>query len=152
MRGAVVTTGYYKNEEATKAAFTSDGWLKTGDMGTQNRFGTVFIKGRCKNMILTGSGQNIYPEEIEDLINRIPYVAESLIVGRNHAIVAIVVVDYDAAKANGINNEQAVAMVEKNIFALNAKLPSYSQIARCEFRNEPFEKTPKQSIKRFMYN
>ncbi len=152
VRGAVVTTGYYKNEEATKAAFTSDGWLKTGDMGTQNRFGTVFIKGRCKNMILTGSGQNIYPEEIEDLINRIPYVAESLIVGRNHAIVAIVVVDYDAAKANGINNEQAVAMVEKNIFALNAKLPSYSQIARCEFRNEPFEKTPKQSIKRFMYN
>ena len=152
VRGAVVTTGYYKNEEATKASFTSDGWLKTGDMGTQNRFGTVFIKGRCKNMILTGSGQNIYPEEIEDLINRIPYVAESLVVGRNHAIVAIVVVDNEAAKANGINGEQACVLVEKSIFALNSKLPVYSQVARCEFRNEPFEKTPKQSIKRFMYN
>ena len=152
VRGAVVTTGYYKNEEATKAAFTSDGWLKTGDMGTQNRFGTVFIKGRCKNMILTGSGQNIYPEEVEDLINRIPYVAESLVVGRNHAIVALVVVDREAAKANGISGEQACAQVEKAVFALNAKLPAYSQIARCEFRNEPFEKTPKQSIKRFMYN
>ena len=152
VRGAVVTTGYYKNEEATKASFTSDGWLKTGDMGTQNRFGTVFIKGRCKNMILTGSGQNIYPEEIEDLINRIPYVAESLVVGRNHAIIAIVVVDNEAAKANGINGEQACVLVEKSIFALNSKLPAYSQVARCEFRNEPFEKTPKQSIKRFMYN
>ena len=152
VRGAVVTTGYYKNEEATKAAFTSDGWLKTGDMGTQNRFGTVFIKGRCKNMILTGSGQNIYPEEIEDLINRIPYVAESLVVGRNHAIVALVAVDREAAKANGISGEQACVQVEKAVFALNAKLPAYSQIARCEFRNEPFEKTPKQSIKRFMYN
>ena len=152
VRGAVVTTGYYKNEEATKASFTSDGWLKTGDMGTQNRFGTVFIKGRCKNMILTGSGQNIYPEEIEDLINRIPYVAESLVVGRNHAIIAIVVVDNEAAKANGINGEQTCVLVEKSIFALNSKLPVYSQVARCEFRNEPFEKTPKQSIKRFMYN
>ena len=152
VRGAVVTTGYYKNEEATKAAFTSDGWLKTGDMGTQDRYGTVFIKGRCKNMILTGSGQNIYPEEIEDLINRIPYVAESLVVGRNHAIVALVVVDQDMVKNNGIDGEQAVVAVEKEIFALNAKLPAYSQIARCEFRNEPFEKTPKQSIKRFMYN
>ena len=152
VRGAVVTTGYYKNEEATKASFTSDGWLKTGDMGTQNRFGTVFIKGRCKNMILTGSGQNIYPEEIEDLINRIPYVAESLVVGRNHAIVAIVVVDNEAAKSNGISGEQARDLVEKAVFALNSKLPAYSQIARCEFRNEPFEKTPKQSIKRFMYN
>ena len=152
VRGAVVTTGYYKNEEATKAAFTSDGWLKTGDMGTQDRYGTVFIKGRCKNMILTGSGQNIYPEEIEDLINRIPYVAESLVVGRNHAIVALVVVDQDMAKNSGISGEQATVLVEKEVFALNAKLPAYSQIARCEFRNEPFEKTPKQSIKRFMYN
>ena len=152
VRGDVVTVGYYKNEEATKAAFTNDGWLKTGDMGTQNRYGTVFIKGRCKNMILTSSGQNIYPEEIEDLINRLPYVAESLVVGRNHAIIAIVVVDNDSVKAAGMTPEQAVATVEKSVAALNAKLPSYSQIARCEFRNEPFEKTPKQSIKRFMYN
>ncbi len=152
VRGDVVTIGYYKNDEATKSSFTHDGWLKTGDMGTQNRYGTVFIKGRCKNMILTGSGQNIYPEEIEELINRLPYVTESLVVGRNHAVVAIVVVDNDAAKNAGLDNEQAVAAVEKSIVALNAKLPAYSQIARCEFRDEPFEKTPKQSIKRFMYN
>ena len=152
VRGTVVTTGYYKNEEATKASFTNDGWLKTGDMGTQDRYGTVYIKGRCKNMILTGSGQNIYPEEIEDMINRIEYVSESIVVGRNHAIIAIIVTDKDAAKANGLNDEQLTATVEKSIFALNAKLPAYSHIARCEFRNEPFEKTPKQSIKRFMYN
>ena len=152
VRGAVVTTGYYKNEEATKASFTNDGWLKTGDMGTQDRFGTVYIKGRCKNMILTGSGQNIYPEEIEDMINRLQYVSESLVVGRNHAIVAIIVPDNDAAKANDVNGEQLATLIEKEIFALNSKLPAYSQIARCEFRNEPFEKTPKQSIKRFMYN
>ncbi|MBO7271702.1 MAG: AMP-binding protein, partial [Bacteroidaceae bacterium] len=152
VRGTVVTTGYYKNEEATKASFTNDGWLKTGDMGTQDRYGTVYIKGRCKNMILTGSGQNIYPEEIEDMINRIEYVLESLVVGRNHAIIAIIVTDNDAAKANGSNNEQLMATVEKSILALNAKLPQYSRIARCEFRSEPFEKTPKQSIKRFMYN
>ncbi len=152
VRGAVATKGYYKNEEATKASFTSDGWLKTGDMGTQDRFGTVFIKGRCKNMILTGSGQNIYPEEIEDMINRLPYVAESLVVGRNHAIIAIVVVDYDAAKAAGMDSQQADAAVDKSVLALNSKLPAYSQIARCELRNTPFEKTPKQSIKRFMYN
>ena len=152
VRGAVVTTGYYKNEEATKASFTSDGWLKTGDMGTQDRFGTVFIKGRCKNMILTGSGQNIYPEEIEDMINRIKYVSESIVVGRNHAIIAIIVADNETAKADGMSNVQVIDAIEKSVLALNAKLPAYSQIARCEFRNEPFEKTPKQSIKRFMYN
>lgn len=152
VRGAVVTTGYYKNEEATKMSFTSDGWLKTGDMGTQDRYGTVFIKGRCKNMILTGSGQNIYPEEIEEIINQLPYVVESIVVGRNHAIVAIVVVDYDAAKKDGLNDNEAVAAVEKSVMALNSKLPAYSQIGRCEFRKEQFEKTPKQSIKRFMYN
>ena len=152
VRGAVVTYGYYKNEEATKAAFTSDGWLKTGDMGIQDRFGTVYIKGRCKNMILTASGQNIYPEEIEDMINRLPYVVESLVVGRNHALVALVVADYDAAKAAGLSVEEAQALIDKEVQALNAKLPSYSQIGRCEVRHEPFEKTPKLSIKRFMYN
>ncbi len=152
VRGDVVTAGYYKNEEATNAAFTKDGWFKTGDMGLQNRYGTVFIKGRCKNMILTSGGQNIYPEEIEDMINRLPFVAESIVVGRNHAVVAIVVVDYDAAKSAGLASEQASAVVEKSVVALNSKLPAYSQIARCELRTEPFEKTPKQSIKRFMYN
>ena len=152
VKGDVVTTGYYKNEEATKASFTSDGWLKTGDMGIRDRAGVVYIKGRCKNMILTGSGQNVYPEEIEDLINQLPYVLESLVVGRKHSIVALVVLNQDAVKAAGITGAEAQQLVEKSVLALNDKLPSYSQLSRCELRNEPFEKTPKLSIKRFMYN
>ena len=152
VRGDVVTSGYYKNEEATKASFTSDGWLKTGDMGTQDRNGTVYIKGRCKNMILTGSGQNIYPEEIEEMINSLPYVVETVLVGRNHALVALIVVDYDALKAAGIDADKVQGVIDESVFSLNAKLPPYSQIGRCELRSEPFEKTPKLSIKRFMYN
>ena len=152
VRGDVVTKGYYNNEEATKASFTSDGWLKTGDMGIQNNRGTVFIKGRCKNMILTGSGQNIYPEEIEDIVNQQPYVVESLIVSRKHALVALIVVDYEALKANGVIGDGVRDIIESSVFAINSKLPSYSQIGRCELRREPFEKTPKLSIKRFMYN
>ena len=152
VRGDVVTSGYYKNPEATKAAFTADGWLKTGDMGIEPRKGIIYIKGRCKNMILTGSGQNIYPEEIEDMIVRLPYIAETLVVGRNHALVALIVPDYDALKAAGIPEEKAHEVIENSVFELNAKLPAYSQISRCELRREPFEKTPKLSIKRFMYN
>ena len=152
VRGDVVTSGYFKNPEATKASFTKDGWLKTGDMGIQPRKGIIYIKGRCKNMILTGSGQNIYPEEIEDLILQLPYITETLVVGRNHALVALIVADYDAMKAAGIAKENAQELIESNVFALNAKLPVYSQISRCELRREPFEKTPKLSIKRFMYN
>ena len=152
VRGDVVTTGYYKNPEATKAAFTADGWLKTGDMGIEPRKGIIYIKGRCKNMILTGSGQNIYPEEIEDMIVRLPYITECLVVGRNHALVALIVPDYDALKAAGITDGKAQELIENSVFELNAKLPVYSQISRCELRREPFEKTPKLSIKRFMYN
>ena len=152
VRGDVVTSGYYKNPEATKAAFTADGWLKTGDMGVESRKGIIYIKGRCKNMILTGSGQNIYPEEIEDLIVQLPYVTETLVVGRNHALVALIVPDHDALKAAGIPESKAHEVIENSVFELNAKLPAYSQISRCELRREPFEKTPKLSIKRFMYN
>ena len=152
VRGDVVTIGYYNNPEATKSSFTSDGWLKTGDMGIQDRNGIIYIKGRCKNMILTGSGQNIYPEEIEDMILQLPYITETLVVGRNHALVALIVVDNDALKAAGIEVDKVQEVIENSVFALNAKLPSYSQIARCELRREPFEKTPKLSIKRFMYN
>ena len=147
VRGEVVTEGYYNNPEATAAAFTSDGWLKTGDMAIRDRKGHIYIKGRCKNMILTGSGQNIYPEEIEELINSLPMVVESLVVSRKFAIVALVVLDKEAA-----GSEEKRAEVERQVFALNAKLPAYSQISLCEMRVEPFEKTPKQSIKRFMYN
>ena len=103
-------------------------------------------------MILTASGQNVYPEEIEEMLNSLPYVVESVLVGRNHALVAILVVDYDAMAADGIASEKVQEVIDGNVFALNAKLPSYSQIGRCELRSEPFEKTPKLSIKRFMYN
>ena len=147
VRGDVVTEGYYNNPEATAAAFTSDGWLKTGDMAIRDRKGHIYIKGRCKNMILTGSGQNIYPEEIEEMINSLPMVVESLVLSRKFAIVAMVVVDKDV-----VNSDEKRAEVERLVFALNSKLPSYSQISICEQRTEPFAKTPKQSIKRFMYN
>ncbi|MBO7301181.1 MAG: AMP-binding protein [Bacteroidaceae bacterium] len=148
VRGDVVTEGYYNNPEATKAAFTRDGWLKTGDMAIRDRKGHIYIKGRCKNMILTGGGQNIYPEEIEELVNSLPMVVESLVVSRKFAIVALVVID----KAAVGDDRQMRAEIERQVFALNAKLPAYSQISICELREEPFEKTPKQSIKRFMYN
>ena len=150
-RGASVMNGYYKNEEATKATFTSDGWLKTGDMGLMDKHENIFIKGRCKNMILTANGQNIYPEEIEDLVNQLPYVMESLVVGRKHGLVAIVVPNADAVAEAGISDADLKKAVEENLFALNAKLPVYSKITSCELKKEPFEKTPKLSIKRFMY-
>ena len=152
VKGDAVMLGYYNNEEATRAAFTSDGWLRTGDMGIFDNKANLFIKGRCKNMILTGSGQNIYPEEIEDKINNLPYVIESLVVGRKNAIVALVVADFDGAKKAGISEEELQKMVDENVLALNAELAAYSKIGYTEIRRETFEKTPKQSIKRFMYS
>ncbi len=152
VKGDAVMLGYYNNEEATKAAFTADGWLKTGDMGLLDAKENLFIKGRCKNMILTGSGQNIYPEEIEDKINNLPYVIESLVVGRKNALVALVVADYEAGKKDGLSEEQLEKLVNDNVLALNGELAAYSKIGYAELRREPFEKTPKQSIRRFMYS
>ena len=151
-KGDAVMLGYYMNEEATKATFTKDGWLKTGDMGVIDRKGNIFIKGRCKNMILSASGQNIYPEEIEDQINNLPYIIESLVVARKNALVALIVADYDSAKKDGLSNEELEALINQNVKGLNKTLPAYSQISICELRVEPFEKTPKQSIRRFMYS
>ena len=152
VKGDAVMLGYYNNEEATEAAFTADGWLRTGDMGILDAKQNLFIKGRCKNMILTGSGQNIYPEEIEDKINNLPYVIESLVVGRKNAIVALVVPDYDAGKKDGLSEEELNKLVDANILALNSDLAAYSKIGYTEMRRDPFEKTPKQSIRRFMYS
>ena len=152
VKGDAVMLGYYNNEEATKAAFTSDGWLRTGDMGIFDNKANLFIKGRCKNMILTGSGQNIYPEEIEDKINNLPYVIESLVVGRKNAIVALVVPDYEAGKKDGLSEEELNKLVDENVLALNSELAAYSKIGYTEMRRDPFEKTPKQSIRRFMYS
>ena len=152
VKGDAVMLGYYKNENATTATFTEDGWLKTGDMGIMDSKGNVFIKGRCKNMILTGNGQNIYPEEIEDKINNLPYVLESLVVGRKNAIVALVVADYDAGKKAGFDEQALEKLINTNVLALNAELPVYSKIASTEISHEAFEKTPKQSIKRYLYS
>ncbi len=152
VKGDAVMLGYYNNEEATKAAFTKDGWLRTGDMGVFDAKANLFIKGRCKNMILTASGQNIYPEEIEDKINNLPYIVESLVVGRKNALVALVVADYDGAKKAGISDEQLEKIVNENVLALNSELAAYSKIGYTEIRRETFEKTPKQSIKRYMYS
>ena len=151
VHGDAVMVGYYKNEKATRDVFTDDGWLKTGDMGTMDAAGNMYIRGRCKNMILTANGQNIYPEEIEDMINQLPYVTESLVVGRKHALVALVVANYDASGEAGLDEEKINKEIENSVLALNKELPSYSQITQCEIRKEPFEKTPKLSIKRFMY-
>ena len=152
VKGDAVMLGYYNNEEATKAAFTSDGWLKTGDMGILDANENLFIKGRCKNMILTASGQNIYPEEIEDKINNLPYIIESLVVGRKNAIVALVVVDYDGAAKAGLDEKAVEQLVNDNVLALNGELAAYSKIGYIETRRDAFEKTPKQSIKRYMYS
>ena len=152
VKGDAVMLGYYKNEAATEATFTKDGWLKTGDMGILDAKDNLFIKGRCKNMILTGSGQNIYPEEIEDKINNLPYVVESLVVGRKNAIVALVVADYEAGKKDGLDEKALEKLVDENVLALNPELAAYSKIGYTEIRKEQFEKTPKQSIKRYMYS
>lgn len=152
VKGDAVMLGYYKNTEATVATFTDDGWLKTGDMGIVDAKGNVFIKGRCKNMILTGNGQNIYPEEIEDKINNLPYVVESLVVGRKNAIVALVVADYEAGKKAGFDEQALDKLVNDSVLALNAELAAYSKIGYTEIRRDAFEKTPKQSIKRYMYS
>ena len=151
VKGDNVMLGYYKNEEATKAAFTKDGWLRTGDMGTFDKKENVFIKGRCKNMILSPSGQNVYPEEIEGKLNNIPYVLESIAVGRKNAIIGLIVPNWDAATADGLSEEALEKMMRDEIKKINEELPAYSRVNDIELRKDPFEKTPKQSIKRFMY-
>ena len=147
-KGPNVMVGYYKNEEATRAAFTEDGFLRTGDLGIIDKHGNVFIKGRSKCMILTASGQNIYPEEIEAVLNNLPHVAESLIVERNKHLVALV-----ALTANDLALDEATinAELEQTRLMANEILPSYSQITKIEAVREGFAHTPKQSIKRFLY-
>ncbi|MBE6287488.1 MAG: long-chain fatty acid--CoA ligase [Mediterranea massiliensis] len=150
-RGDNVMSGYYKNEEATAAVLDKDGWLHTGDLGLIDEEGNVTIKGRSKNMLLGPSGQNIYPEEIEDKLNNMPYVAESIIVQQNQKLVGLVYPDFDDAFAHGLKNEDLEQVMEENRIALNQMLPAYSQIAKMKIYPEEFEKTPKKSIKRFLY-
>ena len=151
VHGENVMMGYYKNEEATKAVLDEDGWLHTGDMGVMDDDGTIFIKGRCKTMILTGSGQNIYPEEIEDRLNNMPLVMESLIVERRGVLTALIYPDYDQAKQEGIDKEALDKMMADNIKTLNTQVASYERVGLYEVRDSEFEKTPKKSIKRYLY-
>ena len=148
-RGLNIMSGYYKNEEATKAAFTEDGWMRTGDLGLLDKKGNIFIKGRSKNMILSANGQNIYPEEIEAVVNNQPYVIESVVVNRGAKLVALVYADSEKIKADNIDAEVYKSTI---ISEVNKSMPAYSKINIVEYMDQPFEKTPKMSIKRFMYN
>ena len=147
-RGVNIMSGYYKNEEATKAAFTKDGWMRTGDLGLLDKKGNIFIKGRSKNMILSANGQNIYPEEIEAVVNNQPYVIESVVVDRGARLVALVYTDSDKMKADGADVEDFKKHVMHEV---NRSMPAYSKVNAVEIMDQPFEKTPKMSIKRFMY-
>jgi len=147
-RGTNIMSGYYKNEEATKAAFTEDGWMRTGDLGLLDKKGNIFIKGRSKNMILSANGQNIYPEEIEAAVNNQPYVIESVVIDRGASLVALVYLDSEKIKAEGVD---AAAQMDLLKAEVNKSMPSYSKIGKVEIMEQPFEKTPKMSIKRFMY-
>lgn len=148
-RGANLMLGYYKNEEATRQVIDTEGWLHTGDMATIDEDGNVFIKGRCKNLLLTSSGQNIYPEEIESKLNNMPYVSESLIILQQDKLVGLIYPDSDDAFAHGLSQSDLVRVMEENRLELNKQLPAFSQIARFKLYPEEFEKTAKKSIKRF---
>ena len=151
VRGEHVMKGYYKNEEATKLIFTEDGWLKTGDLGYIDEDNFIFIKGRDKSMLLGPSGQNIYPEEIEAKLNNMPYVMESLVIQEEGALVALVCPDYAAADADHLTNDMLEAAMEKNRRDVNSQIASYEQLSKVRLYPHEFEKTPKKSIKRFLY-
>ena len=150
-RGMNVMLGYYKNESATAQTIDKDGWLHTGDMAIKDAEGNIFIKGRCKNMLLTASGQNIYPEEIEARLNNMPYVNESLVILKENKLVALVYPDNEDAFSHGMNKKQLEEALELNRIELNKVLPAYSQITQVKLYPEEFEKTAKKSIKRFLY-
>ena len=151
VRGTNVMLGYYKNPEATKSSFTKDGWLRTGDLGTIDEDGFIYIKGRSKTMILGPSGQNIYPEEIEQQLNNMAYVAESLIVSQNGKLVALIYPDWEQVDKQGIDHNKIEILMQENIKDLNELLPGYSKISGIKMYQEEFEKTPKRSIKRYLY-
>ena len=150
-RGTNVMLGYYKNEEATRKALDADGWYHTGDLATMSRDGHIFIRGRLKNMLLGANGQNVYPEEIEDKLNSMAMVSESLLVQRGDKLVALVHPDMDEAKNMGFTQEDLEQIMEQNRQELNEQLPVYSKIQAFELQDKEFQKTPKKSIKRYLY-
>lgn len=151
VRGDNVMKGYYKNEEATSQAFDSDGWMCTGDIGCVDTDSYIYLRGRDKNMILGPSGQNIYPEEIEQKLNNMPYVGESIVIDEGGRLVALVYPDMDNVMQQHLSNPDLERLMADNMSALNKELPGYSQISRIELMSEEFEKTPKRSIKRYLY-
>lgn len=152
VKGDNTFIGYYKNPEADREVFTSDGWFRTGDLGIIDKENNLFLVGRCKSMLLSSNGQNVYPEEIEVKLNALPYVSESIIVQRGERFVALVVPNADLLANDGISAKTLRVIMEKNIETLNSQIPSYSQISDFELADEPFAKTPKGSIKRFLYS
>ncbi len=150
-KGMNVMLGYYKNEEATRQALDTEGWYHTGDLGTMDAQGNVFIKGRSKNMLLGASGQNIYPEEIEDKLNSMELVNECIVIQEGDKLIGLVYPDYDEAKSLGLSNSDIDKVMEQNRVELNQSQPAYCRLASIQLRNEEFEKTPKKSIKRYLY-
>ena len=145
--------GYYKNPEATKEVFTEDGWLRTGDLGKLDEKGNLYIRGRSKTMILSSSGQNIFPEEIEARLNNLPFVLESLVIERNKKLVALVYADYEALDSLGLNQEENLkTIMNENLKNLNSSVASYEKVSQIQLYPTEFEKTPKRSIKRYLYN
>ena len=151
VRGLNVMLGYYKADELTKKTIDEDGWYHTGDLGVMDEDKFIFIKGRSKNMLLGANGQNIYPEEIEDKLNNMPLVNESIVVQREQKLVGLVYPDYDEAKNLGLNKNDIMEVMEQNRLKLNDDLPVYSKVTKMELQSKEFEKTAKRSIKRFLY-
>jgi len=145
--------GYYKNPEATAEVFTEDGWLRTGDLGTMDGNGNIFIRGRSKTMILSSSGQNIFPEEIEARLNNMPFILESLVIERHKKLVALVYADYESLESLGLNHaEHLKTIMDENLKSLNNSVAAYEKVSEIQLYPTEFEKTPKKSIKRYLYN
>lgn len=151
VKGTNVMQGYYKNDKATSEVMLEDGWMDTGDRGLIDEDGYITICGRSKTMILGPSGQNIYPEEIEQMLNSLPYVSESLVIDDDHKLVALIHPDYDAMRLEGLTEKDVTRIMDQNLVSLNQNLPAYSKISQYKVMEAEFEKTPKRSIKRFLY-
>ena len=151
VKGPNVFLGYYKNEEATRASFTDDGWFRTGDMGVVDKDGYLFLRGRSKCMILGANGQNIYPEELEAVINNVTYVVESLVIEDKGGLTALIYPDYHQGELDGLDAGALEKRLTDSLPEINRVLPAYAQIRRIEFMPEDFERTPKRSIKRYLY-
>lgn len=151
VRGENVMMGYYKNEEATRATIDDEGWLHTGDLGVIDKNNYIFIRGRCKNMLLGPSGQNIYPEELEDKMSSQPYVQECVVIEREGKLVALVFPEKESVQADSVSEEQLLTIMNENRHRANKELPRYEHIARVELVDQEFEKTPKKNIKRYLY-